>query len=705
MNKKFLKIIATSLFAVTLFACTSNSSSIISSENSELSSSEISSENSQISSSESSSESVDLKAKYNCISIAEALRIATESGSAGSSEKHYVYGIIKEVSNPTYGEMTIYDENGDELYVYGTYSADGVKRYSELEEKPVAGDEIVIYCKLKTYNGSPEADSAWIMEFIHHEVVIDPSQYPESTIKAARTLPDNSLVKVDGVVAKITYANGKIPNGFYLVDDTGSIYVYDSQIASQVKEGNTIEIAAEKVRYISEKELAAANKFGYQGAIQLTNGKLISNDKGNSDFNKSWIKESTVKEIMETPLTNNITSDIFKVNAIVKYAPGDGFDNYYIDDLDGVTGSYVYTQCNGSDFSYLKDLDGEICTVYLSVINAKSANSGVVYRFIPVAVSDDNYVLPESEYPEFALEYAIEDQFESVYNSNPALEVLTSVDYAHLGIENVEISYSSNNTSVASFDRVDSKLFFNVKEVVGSAELTITAKYGDYQATRKLTIEYKEVEKVNTISIAEAIKTEKGTEVAIKGIVTASTINKAEGFYLTDETGIIAVQLSDSSMINSLSIGDEVTVKGTRSYNIYKEEETKQITVREAEIILNNYGNHPHDDSTFKTVTVDEMLALAKDSSTTTAQGYVATGKVIKDAQTYYTNYYFGTAKNNIQFYAANGNQYSMLDNYLDEDVTIEFVFTDWNNKSSYRICLISIITDEGKVINDYNFK
>ena len=182
MNKKFLKIIATSLFAVTLFACTSNSSSIISSENSELSSSEISSENSELSSSESSSESVDLKAKYNCISIAEALRIATESGSAGSSGKYYVYGIIKEVSNPTYGEMTIYDENGDELYVYGTYSADGVKRYSELEEKPVAGDEIVIYCKLKTYNGSPEADSAWIMEFIHHEVVIDPSQYPESTI-------------------------------------------------------------------------------------------------------------------------------------------------------------------------------------------------------------------------------------------------------------------------------------------------------------------------------------------------------------------------------------------------------------------------------------------------------------------------------------------------------------------------------------------
>ena len=34
---------------------------------------------------------------------------------------------------------------------------------------------------------------------------------------------------------------------------------------------------------------------------------------------------------------------------------------------------------------------------------------------------------------------------------------------------------------------------------------------------------------------------------------------------------IIAVQLSDSSMINSLSIGDVVTVKGTRSYNIYKE--------------------------------------------------------------------------------------------------------------------------------------
>ena len=105
---------------------------------------------------------------------------------------------------------------------------------------------------------------------------------------------------------------------------------------------------------------------------------VISNDKGSADFDKSWITESTVKEIMDTPVTEDITAKIFKVNALVKKAPGNGFTNYYIDDIDGVTGSYVYTQCNGGDFGWLDEFDGKICTVYLVALNAKASTSGCV---------------------------------------------------------------------------------------------------------------------------------------------------------------------------------------------------------------------------------------------------------------------------------------------------------------------------------------
>ena len=57
---------------------------------------------------------------------------------------------------------------------------------------------------------------------------------------------------------------------------------------------------------------------------------------------------------MNTPVSEDISTTIYKVNALIKKAPGDGFINYYINDLDGTTGSYVYTQANGNDLDYLE---------------------------------------------------------------------------------------------------------------------------------------------------------------------------------------------------------------------------------------------------------------------------------------------------------------------------------------------------------------
>ena len=51
-----------------------------------------------------------LKDQFECITIPEAIEIATNAGETETEQKYYVYGIIKSVSNPTYGEMTITDE-------------------------------------------------------------------------------------------------------------------------------------------------------------------------------------------------------------------------------------------------------------------------------------------------------------------------------------------------------------------------------------------------------------------------------------------------------------------------------------------------------------------------------------------------------------------------------------------------------------------
>ena len=44
----------------------------------------------------------------------------------------------------------------NEILVYGTYDAEGVKRYSELESRPVAGDSIVLSVNLNQHNGKQQ---------------------------------------------------------------------------------------------------------------------------------------------------------------------------------------------------------------------------------------------------------------------------------------------------------------------------------------------------------------------------------------------------------------------------------------------------------------------------------------------------------------------------------------------------------------------
>ena len=57
--------------------------------------------------------------------------------------------------------MTVKDSTG-EIFVYGTYSADGEDRYSALSNKPVAGDVVLLYGTLVTFNGTREVKSGKI---------------------------------------------------------------------------------------------------------------------------------------------------------------------------------------------------------------------------------------------------------------------------------------------------------------------------------------------------------------------------------------------------------------------------------------------------------------------------------------------------------------------------------------------------------------
>jgi len=643
---------------------------------------------------------IDLPDPSKELTVTEALEIAKLVGEDGTPVPYKVKGTVKNVTKYEYGEMYITDGVND-LYIYG------ISGYQQMEgeAKPVQGYEVVLEGILKVFKDSPEMGTATLISYVAKKPEINEEDYKVVTIQEARDAEDGTLVKLTGVVAQITYANGLIPNGVMLVDNTNSIYVYSRDVAGLVQIGNTITIAGAKTYYVLESEQGNADKYGYKGCNQIENPILLENDNKVSEFPKEWITEYTVKDIMDTPCSEDITTTIFKVNALVVKAPNTGFTNYYINDIDGTTGSYVYTQASGSDFAWLDQFDGKICTVYLTVQNAKSSASGCLWRFLPVAVIDEGYVFDTTQAAEYAIKYFAKDQFLPEYDTNPGLYVVTSVSSELLGFADVKVTYSSSDEEVVYFEETADGLVFNTKKP-GSATVYIEASYNGVIAKEEVNVTVVEAQEYDTISVKEAIESEDGTVVFLRGIIVSSVVNQA-GFYLSDGTGIIAV-ISDRASVEVLEIGQEVVVTGTRAHRL-KADATGcigQINIDAATILVNYYGEHeivyPNVDDS---MSIDELYVLnpLEDHSTQVYKisgilnftgGGFSTGVNITDTST-------GTY---LSAYCSGSSQYSCFSAYAGQEVTAYVAMCNWNSKTYYRICILAIEVEGVTVYNTSNF-
>ena len=641
---------------------------------------------------------VELPADGTTLTIAEALAICKKLDSGvPTTQRYYITATVESVTNSAYGSMVITDSTGS-ISVYGSMNADGTVSYANMAEKPFKGDEVKVYCTLQNFNGNPEIQNAWIVEFKASENAYNEADYTEMTIDAARDAATGTKVKITGVVARITYANGFKPSGVVLVDGTNSIYVYDGDLASRVAIGNTITVAATKTYWILETETTSANKFGYQGCNQLDSAWLLSNDNGNSDFDKSWITETTVKEIMDTPASEDITTTIFKVNALIKRQDGNGFINYYIDDLDGVTGSYVYTQCNGNDFAWMDEFDGKICTVYLMAINAKSTASGCVWRFLPIAVKDEGFDVSSVNIPQFVVKYHGVTQFLSSYSGDPAMALTTTISSELLNFAGAALTFSSNNTDVVYFEN-------DVMHcgATGTAVITVTCTYNGSTYSEDFEINVKKNENVESISVADAIAAAIGDKVVVKGIVGPSLVNQ-DGFYLIDETGIIAI-LTDKDTLATLEIGYEIVLEGERYFKSKSGGNWGNTCISNAKIVVNNYGSHEYSTASFGgTLTLAEWVALSTDVDYTTTV-FTVTATVVVVETAFYTNIKLVDGDTEINLYCSSAAQYKWLQKYAGQTITMEIAPCNWSSKSVYPGCVLSVILEDGtKEYNTLNF-
>ena len=635
------------------------------------------------------------------ITIAEAL---ANAGLVAETDRFYITATVQSIKNSAYGEMYIEDETG-EIYVYGAYSADGSIGYAAMEDKPYKGDTVTLYVTLSVYNGTSQVKNARIISFTHNEVEVNEDDYSALTIDAARLAADGTLVKVSGVVARITYASGNVAAGFYLVDGTNSIYVYDGNVAARVAIGNTVTVYGEKEHWILEKEQDSAAKHGYKGCNQIASVVKFESDNGNTAFDTSWITESTVKEILNTPVTTDITTTIFKVNALVSKSIGASFVNYYFNDIDGVTGSYTYTQANGSDFAWLDQFDGKICTVYLSVINAKSSPNDCIWRFIPVAVEYEGFTFDAKDVPDFVFEYLVKDHFNSEYTADPELTFIANASSELLGFEGATISYASSNESVAKFTATADGVLFNLFEL-GDATITVTVTYGEHVGTYTFDISYVEAVQYDFISVEEAIVAEEDSTVIVKGIVGPSLVNKV-GFYLMGENGLIAV-VTDSDTMATLAIGNEVIITGKReTYSNGNATHFGQSTIVDATVLVNNLGNHAfNEDYAVEAETLADLPLKDITTDHTTGIYVVDLNFEFYDGGRYTSLTVTDTTGAQLKLYMSGANQYDWMKDYYGQTITVEITLCNWNNKTDeYRATVLAIVLEDGsKIYNTLNF-
>ena len=636
------------------------------------------------------------------ITIAEALELCGEPGNI-TTERYYIRGIIQTIKNGSYGQMVIADETGS-IDVYGTYSADGELTYTQLEYQPVKGDEVLLHCILQNYNGTKEVKNARLIEYKNNQADIDVSQYTEATISEARDAEKGANLKITGVVARITYATGMKPSGYILVSGGVSIYVYDGDSAQRVQIGNTVTVAGTKDYWILDSEIDGAQKFGYKGCNQLTDCILVSNDNKVSEIDFGGVTELTVKELLNTPVTEDITTQIFKVNALVKEVPGNGFTNYYFFDIDGETGNYTYSQCNGNDFEWLRAFEGKICTVYITALNAKSTGTSCNFRFLPVAVMDEGYKFDTTKAPEYVLEYHIMDLFKTEYTGNPLMEVPTSVSSSLLGFENAAVTYTSSNEASVKFVNTDGKLVMECL-AAGKATVTVTVTYNGKSASETVEITVVDPAIMDATNVQDAIQSELGDEVVVKGIVGPSLVNR-NGFYLIDESGLIAVVVNDVAIFAEIEIGQEIIIKGKRDkfHNNQGGTHAGQTAITDATVIANYYGQHDYDTSHFvtdKTLADFRNLDVTVDYSTTV---FVVKAIVNFEETAYYTKCNLTDGTNNVTLYCSSAKQYGFLKQFAGQEVTLELAACNWNNKTFWAGCVLSVITEDGKVINSLNF-
>ena len=233
------------------------------------------------------------------LSIPEADALAQVAGSSYTADQYYVTGKIVSIVNTQYGNLTIEDENGDSLYLYGLYSADASVRYDGMDVKPGIGDTIKVYTVLGTYSGSSQGKNACLIEHTVAEcdhVDADGDYVCDNGCGNGVEPEADQALTLEQATALGEALNGAYTTGkFYVTgvitevanDQYGNVYIEDA-------EGNTFYIYG---LYNYDGSVAYdALEYAPQVNDEITVWGVIGSYNGAAQMKYGWINEVVVHE-------------------------------------------------------------------------------------------------------------------------------------------------------------------------------------------------------------------------------------------------------------------------------------------------------------------------------------------------------------------------------------------------------------------------
>lgn len=439
-------------------------------------------------------------------------------------------------------------------------------------------------------------------------------------IKDVKTIDElDAVYTIKGVFVRTYAAEYSGPQGFYLTDETDSIYVFAESFAEQIAtfvDGQTITVTGTYARWIAAKEQESAAENGYTGARQLVATSIDEVINTNVDIPSTGYKESTIEDIYNHPWNDNITSNIYKVPARIYSAGSGDMFNWYMAALNDSFNLRCYSNNNKTVHNWLEDFEGRYFNVLIAVHNA-AMTSNKTWRIVPIAVL--NELKDVETYQKDTVIYEAKKQFDEEYFGNVRVPLIN----VSQKIEGATISYTSNDSDV-NFETTEEGITM-CSNVDGKKDIEITIKVelNGKSYTEKIVATFQEfVEPANSLTVTQALEKELDTEMIVKGTVVQYLYNKPTvfaGVVIIDDATGAAIQVTrfvddanndiTTDIVSKIEIGNKIYVSGKRAVYQFRQE------VDTCKLIYNDYNIHDINYSLFnQSTTIVEMNNFAWNS-------------------------------------------------------------------------------------------